>query len=78
MDSQNNEGLAAGKDHVPSKAPEDAIPYCLDCYYDFGSKRPLPDGWWGERRRIRMDGRWYALCHAHFDKREREKVLESP
>lgn len=63
---------------TPTVAPKDAVSYCIDCFTKFGFRKPLPDGWWGERRRVKIDGIWNALCHNHFDKRDREKILRPP
>ncbi len=77
-DSQDIGMLVSEVGSPPTKAPEDAEPYCLDCFNKSGIKRPLPDGWWGEKRRIWKDGKWYALCHVHSNKRERKRILGIP
>jgi hypothetical protein len=77
LDSENIKGLVSLKGSAPSKAPEDAEAYCIDCFNEFGTKRQLPDGWWGEKRRIQIGSVWFALCHNHFDKRQREKIQQA-
>ncbi len=70
FNSQEIGTLSESTGPAPKKAPSDGDPYCFDCFTEKKIKKSLPDGWWGEKRRILIKGRWYALCHVHYNKRQ--------
>lgn len=54
------------------------VPYCIDCEREYGFRKPLPDSWIKEKRCVREGNVIYALCHAHSNRRLRNKTLNAP